>query len=77
MRPAASPAEVRAAFRRFAAVHHPDHGGTPARFQAGLEAYHRLTGPPRSPGNVVFHHRRRTRWLERWPRRRRSQRILL
>lgn len=63
--PGASPREVRAAFRRFAAAHHPDRGGDPDRFRAGVDAYRRLTGttavPTPSPAtaDVVFHRRRR------------------
>ncbi len=62
MRPGASRSEVVEAFRRFALHHHPDRGGDPARFQAGVDAYRRLTGsrPPGSaPANVVFHRRTR------------------
>jgi hypothetical protein len=65
--PAASRQEVTEAFRRFALRHHPDRGGDPATFQAGVEAYHRLTGaaPPARPraeatgADVVFHRRTR------------------
>ena len=60
LRPGASRAEVAAAFRRFALRNHPDRGGDPARFQAGVEAYRRLMRPER-PGNVVFHRRTRRR----------------
>ena len=62
MRPGAPHSEVVEAFRRFALRHHPDRGGDPARFQAGADAYRRLTGsrPPGSaPGNVMFHRRAR------------------
>ena len=62
VRPGASKAEVARAYRRYALRHHPDRGGDPARFQAGVDAYHRLTGstPPASaPANVVFHRRSR------------------
>ena len=67
VRPGASPREVRAAFRRFAAEHHPDRGGDTARFQAGVDAYHSLCGAPVRPAGadaapvspVVFHRRRR------------------
>ena len=69
VRPGAGRAEVVAAFRRFALRHHPDRGGDPTRFQAGLDAYHRLTGgttwrgaaagTSRAPAEVVFHRRRR------------------
>ena len=59
LRPGASRAEVAAAFRRFALRNHPDRGGDPARFQAGVEAYRRLMRPER-PGNVVFHRRTRS-----------------
>jgi len=56
--------EVIEAFRRFALRHHPDRGGDPARFQMGLDAYHRLTGTAPATGappgaNVVFHKRAR------------------
>lgn len=63
--PEASPDEVRAAFRRFAAQHHPDHGGDTATFVAGQEAYRKLLNdePNVSPAaaaheDVVFHRRR-------------------
>lgn len=67
VRPGASRQEVAVAFRRFALRHHPDRGGDPARFQAGIDAYHRLTGSPApltsasgAPrGDVVFHRRSR------------------
>ncbi len=61
--------EVAAAFRRYALRHHPDQGGDPARFQAGIEAYRRLTdgrapgatgaGSARPRSDVVFHRRSR------------------
>ena len=65
--PGASPREVRAAFRRFATAHHPDRGGDPDRFRAGVDAYRRLTGTTTVPApamatataDVVFHRRRR------------------
>jgi curved DNA-binding protein CbpA len=59
--PAASPAEVTEAFRRFALRHHPDRGGDPAMFQAGVDAYRRLSGRHRAPANVTFYRRRRAR----------------
>lgn len=57
--PDASQADVTDAFRRFALRNHPDRGGDPARFQAGVEAYRRLVGPHRAPANVTFYRRRR------------------
>ena len=63
--PTASRPEVTEAFRRFAFRHHPDRGGDAVRFQAGVDAYHRLTGtgtgaaPAAPPGPVVFYRRRR------------------
>ena len=67
VRPGAGRREVTDAFRRFALGNHPDRGGDPARFQAGVDAYRRLTGTePRAPSaastpaDVVFHRRRRT-----------------
>ena len=68
VRPGATRDEVAAAFRRYALRHHPDRGGDPVRFQAGIDAYHRLTGDPRpaavtgsgrSPADVVFYRRTR------------------
>lgn len=70
VRPGAPRGDVAAAFRRYALRHHPDHGGDRARFQAGLDAYRRLTasGPdaaaPARTGaapraDVVFHRRSR------------------
>ena len=55
----AHPAEVTEAFRRFALRHHPDRGGDPEAFQAGLDAYRRLSGARRAPANVTFHRRPR------------------
>ncbi len=57
--PGAPPKDVTAAFRRFAVEYHPDRGGDPATFQAGLDAYRQLTRSHRAPANVVFHRRRR------------------
>ncbi len=59
VRPGACRREVTEAFRRFALRHHPDRGGDPVRFQAGVDAYRRLTGsrPPAPTANVVFHRR--------------------
>ena len=60
VRPDAAPSEVAAAFRRYAVRNHPDLGGDPAAFQAGVDAYRQLTRPSRVPANVVFHRRRRS-----------------
>lgn len=60
--PGATPAEVTAAFRRFALRNHPDRGGEADRFRAGADAYRRLVGRAPSTahrGDVVFHRRRR------------------
>jgi hypothetical protein len=59
VRPGAGSADVTEAFRRFALRHHPDRGGDPDTFQAGVDAYHRLSGPSLAPANVTFHRRRR------------------
>jgi DnaJ domain len=61
VRPGASPAEAHKAFRRWALDHHPDRGGDPAEFQAGVEAYRSLVGrgPSRSEPEVVFYRKRR------------------
>ena len=68
VRPEATAAEVTDAFRRFALQHHPDQGGDPVRFQAGLEAYRRIIRftpnsrracDPPSGADVVFHRRMR------------------
>ncbi len=63
--PKATRDDVTDAFRRYALAHHPDRGGDPTRFQAGVDAYRRLTGaaPPvragarPAPPDVVFHRR--------------------
>jgi hypothetical protein len=60
--PGASREEITEAFRRYARHHHPDRGGDASRFQAGVDAYRRLTGArtlrPAAP-HVVFHRRAR------------------
>lgn len=79
-----APHEVRAAFRRFARLHHPDRGGDPETFQAGLEAYERLLGlrAPSSGAEVVFHRHPRglgvltAGWRARRDRRRRPARVI-
>lgn len=73
MAPGASAADVRAAFRRFAAAHHPDRGGDPERFRAGLDAYRRLVAAPAGAADVVFHRRRRGLRLPTGRRRRRAR----
>lgn len=59
VKPDAAPGDVTEAFRRYALHHHPDRGGDPAVFQAGVEAYRRLLAVPagRAPDDVVFHRR--------------------
>ena len=78
-----APREVRAAFRRFARLHHPDRGGDPETFQAGLDAYQRLVGSrsPSAGAEVVFHRRPqglsalRAGWKAHRGRRRRRARV--
>lgn len=55
------PQEIKAAFRRYALRHHPDVGGDPARFQAGVEAWRALDRfpPDAQSQNVVFYRRMR------------------
>lgn len=83
VRPGATRREVVVAYRRFAFRHHPDRGGDPSAFQAGADAYRRLSGttaagrrPTVTPAraDVVFHrrHRRGVRSLLRLARRRRA-----
>jgi len=57
----ASTDEVRAAFRRHAARHHPDRGGDPEQFIAGQEAYDELMAARRPVTGALlqFHRRRR------------------
>ena len=64
VRPGAGRREVTEAFRRFALHNHPDRGGDPSRFQAGVDAYRRLLGTAPRRGwapaaDVVFHRRAR------------------
>lgn len=42
--PGASPAEIKAAYRRKAHENHPDRGGCPAKFRAVVQAYEALSG---------------------------------
>ena len=57
VRPDASGADVTEAFRHFALRHHPDRGGDPQTFQAGVDAYRRLRGRRRAPADVTFYRR--------------------
>ena len=60
--PGDSPDQVRLAYRKFAARHHPDHGGDAGTFRIGLDAYRMLaniTEPARVPGQITTHRRRR------------------
>jgi hypothetical protein len=57
VRPDASGADVTEAFRRFALRNHPDRGGDPETFHAGVDAYRRLSGRRRAPANVTFYRR--------------------
>ena len=53
LRPGASPAELRAAWRRAATATHPDLGGDPRAFAAASEAYRQLLGRGASRASVV------------------------
>jgi hypothetical protein len=64
LRPGTNRAEVTEAFRVYALRHHPDRGGDPATFQAGLEAYRQLLAAgapgrrrPDTSAEIVFHRR--------------------
>lgn len=79
-------AGTRRAFRAFVRAHHPDRGGDPAVFAAGVAAYRRYQQPAGragpAVGHVVFYQRRRGLgvlagyWLDRRARRRRPPRVL-
>lgn len=76
---------TRQAFREFLRTHHPDLGGDPIAFQAGLELFgrgaRRASRPPNARLVVTVHHRRRglgvfLDWFElRRERRRRPSRV--
>jgi hypothetical protein len=71
-------AEQRRAFREFVKTHHPDAGGDPEVFLAGLRTWqHEPAGQGAAPANVVFYRTPRgaarlLRWL---PPRRRHRRL--
>lgn len=47
--PGAAEADVRAAYRNFVRTHHPDRGGDPVVFRAGMEAFERIRNPVAAP----------------------------
>jgi len=75
--------EARAAFREFVRTHHPDRGGDPVAFRAGLEFYGRAIAPKRrvASASITVHHRRRglgvfvDAAVLRWRRHRRPPRV--
>jgi DnaJ-class molecular chaperone len=48
------PEAVRAAYRRYAVLHHPDRGGDGERFSMGTIAYRRLSDAPERVEVVFF-----------------------
>lgn len=75
------PSEHRRAFRAFARAHHPDLGGDPAVFVAGLDAW-RGSDARRLPAEEVVYFRHRHGpavvigwWRDRRARRRRPPRV--
>ena len=80
------PAGTRRAFRAFVRAQHPDRGGDPAVFAAGVAAYRRYQQPAGragpAVGHVVFFRRRRGLavlagyWLDLRAGRRRPPRVL-
>ena len=74
--------ELRRRYREFIRTHHPDRGGDPDEFQAGLAAFRReMAAADRADGPVVFARRPRGMaawwawWQERLARRRRPPRV--
>jgi hypothetical protein len=74
--------ELRHRYREFIRTHHPDRGGDPEMFQAGLAAFRReMAAGGRGDGPVVFARRPRgiagrwARWRERRAGRRRPSRV--
>ena len=69
----------RSAYRAWVREHHPDRGGDPAVFRAGLQSWRRLLAPDRPAAPVTFHRRRRwtplTWWRDRQAARRRPPRV--
>ncbi|NBH07936.1 hypothetical protein [Amycolatopsis sp. SID8362] len=57
--PAREDPEGRAAFRAFVRAHHPDVGGDPAEFAAGLARFRESTADDRFDAPVTFARRRR------------------
>ena len=76
--PAATPEANRTAFRRWALRHHPDHGGDPVIFAAGVARYRVVSGPgaPVGPRPRVVRRHTSLSLLVRWARRRRIHRVV-
>ena len=52
----ADPDEIKKAYRKMAAQHHPDKGGDTAKFQEVQKAYETLSDPQKSNNTIILIH---------------------